>query len=78
MVFYDYDELCPLTSCHTRKLPPSSSYDDEMASEPRFYVDENDVFQEEFRKFLGLPGPLQEVFMQHRDDLLEVDYWLRA
>jgi isocitrate dehydrogenase kinase/phosphatase len=78
VVFYDYDELCPLTSCHIRKLPAASGYDDEMAAEPRFYVDENDVFPEEFRKFLGLPGPLREVFLQHHADLFEVDFWLRA
>jgi isocitrate dehydrogenase kinase/phosphatase len=78
VVFYDYDELCPLTSCHIRKLPPTSDYDDEMAIEPWFYVDENDVFPEEFRKFLGLPGPLREVFLQHHADLFEVDFWLRA
>jgi isocitrate dehydrogenase kinase/phosphatase len=78
VVFYDYDELCPLTSCSIRKLPDSSGYDDEMASEPWFYVDENDVFPEEFRTFLGLPQHLQDEFMQHHADLFEVDFWLRA
>jgi len=78
VVFYDYDELCPLTSCNIRKLPESADYDDEMASEPWYYVDENDVFPQEFRNFLGLPEPLQEVFLQHHADLFEVDFWLRA
>jgi isocitrate dehydrogenase kinase/phosphatase len=78
VVFYDYDELCALTSCNIRKLPESAGYDDEMASEPWFFVDENDVFPQEFRNFLGLPEPLQEVFLQHHADLFEVDFWLRA
>ena len=78
VVFYDYDELCPLTSCNFRKLPESSGYDDEMAAEPWFYVDENDVFPEEFRHFLGLPGSLRKVFLQHHADLFEVEFWLRA
>jgi isocitrate dehydrogenase kinase/phosphatase len=78
VVFYDYDELCPLTSCNIRKLPEPAGYDDEMASEPWFYVDENDMFPEEFRNFLGLPDPLQEVFLQHHADLFEVDFWLGA
>jgi isocitrate dehydrogenase kinase/phosphatase len=77
VVFYDYDELCALTSCNFRKLPESSGYDDEMASEPWFYVDENDVFPEEFRNFIGLPDPLRKVFLQHHADLFEVDFWLR-
>ena len=69
------DELCPLTSCTFRKLPQSSSYDDEMASEPWFYVDENDVFPEEFRKFLGLAEPLRQEFISHHADLFSVDFW---
>jgi isocitrate dehydrogenase kinase/phosphatase len=78
VVFYDYDELCPLTSCNIRKLPEPAAYEDEMASEPWFYVDINDVFPQEFRNFLGLPDPLREVFLQHHADLFEVDFWLRA
>jgi len=75
VVFYDYDELCPLTSCKFKKLPQSSSYDDELSSEPWFYVDDNDVFPEEFRKFMVLPQPLREVFMSHHADIFEVDFW---
>ena len=78
VVFYDYDELCPLTSCNFRKLPESAGYDDEMASEPWFYIEENDVFPEEFRNFIGLPQSLREVFLQHHADLFEVDFWLRT
>ena len=78
VVFYDYDELCPLTSCNIRKLPDAAGYDDEMASEPWFYVDENDVFPEEFRRFLGLPKPLEEIFLEYHADLFEIDFWLQA
>ena len=51
---------------------------DELSSEPWFYVDENDVFPEEFRNFLGLSEPLREVFMEHHADLFDVEYWRRA
>jgi isocitrate dehydrogenase kinase/phosphatase len=78
VVFYDYDELCPLTSCNIRKLPESTGYDDEMASEPWFYIDVNDVFPQEFRNYLGLTESLRKVFLQHHADLFEVDFWLRA
>ena len=78
VVFYDYDELCSLTSCNFRKLPEAAGYDDEMASEPWFHIEENDVFPEEFRNFIGLPQSLREVFLQHHADLFEVDFWLRA
>jgi isocitrate dehydrogenase kinase/phosphatase len=78
VVFYDYDELCPLTSCNFNNLPDASRYEDEMASEPWYYVDENDVFPEEFRKFLQLSGALREVFLEHHADLFEVEFWRRA
>ena len=78
VVFYDYDELCLLTSCRFRKLPPAHEYEDEMASEPWFFVDENDVFPEEFQKFLGLRPPLRKVFFKHHNDLFEVSFWQQA
>ena len=78
VVFYDYDELCLLTSCHFRELPPAYEYENEMASEPWFYVDENDVFPEEFIKFLGLRAPLRDVFCEHHNDLFKVRFWQQA
>jgi isocitrate dehydrogenase kinase/phosphatase len=76
VIFYDYDEICLLTDCNVRKLPQSDDYDDEMAAEPWFSVDENDMFPEEFRHFLGLAPPLREVFLEYHADLLTVDYWV--
>ena len=78
VVFYDYDELCPLSSCRFRKLPPAYEHENEMASEPWFYVDEDDVFPEEFQKFLGLRPPLRDVFCEHHNDLFEVGFWQQA
>jgi isocitrate dehydrogenase kinase/phosphatase len=49
-----------------------------MTSEPWFYVDENDVFPEEFQNFLGLRTPLRDVFCEHHNDLFEVSFWQQA
>jgi isocitrate dehydrogenase kinase/phosphatase len=75
VVFYDYDELCLLTTCNFRKLPPPSAYDDDMAAEPWFYVDENDVFPEELQNFIELSGSLKTEFLKHHADLFDVDFW---
>jgi len=75
VVFYDYDELCLLTTCNFRKWPPPSIYDDEMAAEPWFYVDENDVFPEELQNFIELSGSLKTEFLKHHADLFDVDFW---
>jgi isocitrate dehydrogenase kinase/phosphatase len=78
VVFYDYDELCPLIDCHFRKLPPPRTTEDELESDPWFFVDENDVFPEEFPRFLGLAPDLLDVFMEHHSDLFDVEFWQKA
>lgn len=75
IVFYDYDELCPLTDCNFRKIPQAYYYEDELASEPWFAVAENDVFPEEFRHFITLSPDLMQVFKAHHGELLAVDFW---
>ncbi len=74
VVFYDYDELCLLTDCHFRVMPQRDDFDG-LESEPWFSVQENDVFPEQFRNFLGMPGKLREVFLAHHGDLLGIDFW---
>ncbi len=76
VIFYDYDELCLLTECHFRAIPQARYDEDEYSSEPWFSVGERDVFPEEFRSFLTLPGRLGEVFSAAHGDLLTVEYWL--
>ena len=75
VVFYDYDELCLLTDCCFRQLPPSRTPEDELEAEPWFAVAENDVFPEEFRSFLGLPAPLLEFFEGHHGELFTPKFW---
>ena len=78
VVFYDYDEICPLTDCHFRNIPQSASYDDDLASEPWYVVAENDVFPQEFKHFLGLPDHLLQIFLEHHADLLDATFWREA
>lgn len=75
VVFYDYDELTLLTDCRFRKMPKSRGDDEELASEPWFFVGENDVFPEEFRTFLGFPPALQQVFEETHGDLFDPGFW---
>ncbi len=78
IIFYDFDEVCPLTDCRFRHKPPAASYEDELAAEPWYYVAENDIFPEEFESFLGLTGALKAAFLEHHADLLDVDFWRRT
>ncbi len=76
-VFYDYDELCLLTECRFRDLPVARGGDEEVAAEPWYFVDERDVFPEEFRTFLGLRGELLAAFLSAHGDLLTAEFWRR-
>ncbi len=75
VVFYDYDELCFLTDCNFRDMPQSTTYEEEISAEPWFSVRENDIFPEEFPKFLRLPGPAQGALFERHADLFRADFW---
>jgi isocitrate dehydrogenase kinase/phosphatase len=75
VICYDYDELCLLTECAFRRLPPPRTPEDEFAAEPWFPVGEHDVFPEEFAAFL-IPGDrLRGTFLGAHSDLLTPDFW---
>ncbi|HEY9103290.1 bifunctional isocitrate dehydrogenase kinase/phosphatase [Chitinimonas sp.] len=75
VVFYDYDEIEYMTDCHFREIPEAPSPEMEMASEPWYPVARNDVFPEEFARFLLGPTEIRRVFLQHHRDLLDPVFW---
>lgn len=75
VMFYDYDELCFITDCNFRPLPPAPHEVDEMRDEPWYYVGPNDVFPEQFPRFLGLPEKWVKVFEAHHAALLDPAFW---
>ena len=76
VIFYDYDELCLLTDCHVRRMPTAATHEDEMSAETWFAVREGDIFPEEFRNFVMLPGVLGQAFLAHHAGLFHTDFWL--
>jgi isocitrate dehydrogenase kinase/phosphatase len=78
VICYDYDELCLLSECRFRRIPPPTTYEDELSAEPWFSVGEYDVFPEEFDAFLVPPGELRDTFLGAHGDLLDVAFWHRA
>lgn len=75
VVFYDYDEIQYLSDCNFRAIPEAKTPEDEMASEPWYTVGPNDVFPEEFARFLlGLPK-LRAAFLEHHADLSQPEFW---
>ena len=75
VVFYDYDEISYLTEVNFRHIPPPRYPEDEMASEPWYSVGPNDVFPEEFPRFLFVDPAQRRLFSQLHGELFDADYW---
>ncbi|MEO0574573.1 MAG: bifunctional isocitrate dehydrogenase kinase/phosphatase [Pseudomonadota bacterium] len=77
VIFYDYDELCHVTECNFRRMPEAQDDVDEMRQGAWFYVGPNDIFPEQFVRFLGFREDAREAFLEHHSDLLDPDFWIR-
>lgn len=75
VVFYDYDELCPLTECNFRRLPQPRNEEEEMASHPWYDVGPNDVFPEEFRLFFSGNQRAKQVFDELHGEIYDPEFW---
>ena len=75
VVFYDYDEIQPLTDINFRKIPPPRDEFEEMSGQPWYSVGSNDVFPEEFRLFFSGNARARKAFDQLHSDLYEASFW---
>jgi isocitrate dehydrogenase kinase/phosphatase len=78
VVFYDYDEIEYMTDCNFRRIPPAPNEEAEMSGEPWYSVGRNDIFPEEFERFLLTVPKIRAAFMRHHADLLDVGFWQQA
>ncbi|MFU8830714.1 MAG: bifunctional isocitrate dehydrogenase kinase/phosphatase [Wenzhouxiangella sp.] len=75
VIFYDYDELRLLTDCRFRRLPPARDDLMEFSDEPWFNVDSDDVFPEQFPRFMGLNTGHLALIEQAHGDLFQPAWW---
>lgn len=75
VVFYDYDEICKMTECNFRQIPPPRTPEDEMSSEPWYSVGEDDVFPEEFLTFLSASPLIRKTLLELHPELFDAHYW---
>lgn len=75
VVFYDYDEICFLTDCNFRRIPMPRNHEDEMAADPWYSVRPNDIFPEEFARFLIGRADVRELFFKLHQDMYDVAFW---
>ena len=77
VVFYDYDEIVPLTDCNFRTIPEPRNEAEELASQPWYTVGPNDIFPEEFRLFFSGNQRARKVFDSLHSDIYEAAFWQR-
>jgi isocitrate dehydrogenase kinase/phosphatase len=77
VVFYDYDEICYITDCNFRRIPPARSYEDEISDTPWYSIGQNDVFPESFGPFFFTDPQDMALFKKDHADLLTPEWWNR-
>ncbi len=75
VVFYDYDELGRVEDCRFRKLPEAAEGDETRPLEDWLSVRENDVFPEQFQRFLGLPDALRAALLAAHPEIFDAIWW---
>jgi isocitrate dehydrogenase kinase/phosphatase len=75
VIFYDYDEICPVSDCVFRDMPQARNAEEEASAEPWFHCGPHDVFPEQWLPFLSIPPALSEVFVRHHGALLTAAWW---
>jgi isocitrate dehydrogenase kinase/phosphatase len=75
VVFYDYDEIQPITDMQFLRIPPARSYEEELSAEPYWRVGEHDVFPEQFDCFLVSDPRARQMFYEHHRDVLDPEFW---
>lgn len=75
VVFYDYDEIGFLTDYNFRRIPKPRDEEEEWSGEPYYHVGANDIFPEEFPKFLIGNPAIKAIFYELHHDLYDPKFW---
>lgn len=75
VVFYDYDEICPLTECNFRDIPRSENPLDELSAQSYFDIADTDVFPSQFKVFFSANDTAFKMFNQHHSDIFTAMFW---
>lgn len=75
VIFYDYDEIEFLTDMNFRWKPKPENYEQIYASSPWYDIAPNDVFPEDFKRFMIGRSDVREHFLEYHKDLFDPEYW---
>ncbi|MBH0068004.1 bifunctional isocitrate dehydrogenase kinase/phosphatase [Pseudoalteromonas sp. NZS100] len=75
VVFYDFDEICPLTDCNFRDVPHTQNALEELSSNSYFDIAENDIFPSQFKVFFSANEIAFNYFNNEHSNLFLETFW---
>lgn len=75
VVFYDFDEICPLTDCNFREVPHTQNALEELSSNSYFDIAENDIFPSQFKVFFSANEIAFSYFNNEHSNLFLATFW---
>jgi len=75
VIFYDYDEIEFLTDMNFRVKPKAETYEQIYAPEPWYTIAKNDVFPEDFKRWMIGRKDLKEHFLEYHKNLFSPEHW---
>ncbi|MBH0055669.1 bifunctional isocitrate dehydrogenase kinase/phosphatase [Pseudoalteromonas sp. SWXJZ94C] len=75
VVFYDFDEICPLTDCNFRDVPHTDNALEELSSNSYFDIAENDIFPSQFKVFFSANDIAFNYFNNEHSNLFLATFW---
>jgi isocitrate dehydrogenase kinase/phosphatase len=75
VIFYDYDEIEFLTDMTFRAKPKAETYAQIYASEPWYSIAKNDVFPEDFKRWMIGRTDLKDHFISYHEALFDPVHW---
>lgn len=75
VIFYDYDEIEFLTDMNFREKPKAETYEQIYAPEPWYSIAKNDVFPEDFKRWMIGRKDIKDHFLDYHKDLFDPLYW---
>ncbi|EON75773.1 Isocitrate dehydrogenase phosphatase /kinase [Lunatimonas lonarensis] len=75
VVFYDYDEIEFMRDMNFRKKPRPETFEQIYASEPWYDIAPNDVFPEDFKRFMIGRTDVRDHFFEVHKHLFDPNHW---
>ncbi len=75
VVFYDFDEICPLTDCNFREVPQTQNALEELSRNSYFDIAENDIFPSQFKVFFSANDIAFNYFNNKHSNLFLATFW---